>query len=135
MTARTFLVLLLAPACAADSGPSAGEHLPSDAYFTGILSPYQTLDACLARYADLRTCAFELALCGNGRAGERMASYVREGGYHLEGHHAVGVLADMAFDIDVETGYAEADNLGAETWIPDVAQLWRTPDLDVIHCR
>lgn len=134
MTIRAWFLLLAVSACAADDPHTNGSHLSSDAYFTGVLSPYTTLDQCMAVYADVHECAFELALCQSGAVGQQRANAVYDGSYHLEGQHAVGALDDVAFDIDVETGFTDADNLGPVTWTPDVDRLWQTPPFDLLHC-
>jgi hypothetical protein len=125
-------LLICCGACLDQAAPT----LPSDTYLTGIPRGFTSVEACEADNPfPNQACTHELALCANGRAGERTGDIVREGSYHLRGSHAIGTLDVMAFDLDLATNSAPGSNLGPITWVPDIERRWDTLQFDSIDCN
>jgi hypothetical protein len=124
MTARMLLVLSLG---ACTTSPETPSMLPSDTYFI-----YDRVEECIVQEPNVWACGFALALCSNGRAGERIGDIIEEGEYMLDAPFARGTIAGRPFELDLQTGAAMG--LGAARYIPDQDGRWQTLQFDTIDC-
>jgi hypothetical protein len=124
MTARMSILVSLG---ACTTSPEAPSTLPNDTYFI-----YDRVDECVAREPNVWSCGFAIALCSNGRAGERIGDIVQDGDYTLDPPFARGAIAGRPFELDLQTG--DATGLGASRYIPDQDGRWQTLQFDTIDC-
>jgi hypothetical protein len=116
---------------------SGAATFAQDTYFTGVVAPYPTPEACVAaanpaEITSLYGCELELAFCAGGMAGLRQHDIVTEGTYRIDGDIVDATLGGIAVTLDTRTG--AATNAMTDTYIPDTAERWMTWDFDVITC-
>jgi hypothetical protein len=134
------LPILLVAACVTETPPPDGattapRTFAQDTYYSGIIGPYATPEACLAAApGDPATsgCTWELGFCASGQVSLREGDVAYTGGYQLDGTVANAALQDhQPVQFDVTTDQATGT---LATWIPDTIGRWMTEDFDVGAC-
>jgi hypothetical protein len=145
---KTVLAILLVAGCGVPRAPSTPDADPKtsvttfahDTYYTGVVSPYSTPEACEASDPNPIMCHLELGFCAGGMANFSNYDLPLKGEYHLEGpiviatfhSNSVGGEDDM-IQLDTRTGHASA-NAMTSTYILDTVGRWSTLQFDVEPC-
>lgn len=132
------LLVLFAAGCAVETTPSSRPSASPDAptatftqntYYTGIVPPYATPEACEASEANPIECHLELGFCADGTAGFSNYDLPEQGTYYLAGSIVVASIGSGApIRLDTQTG--QATNSDVDTYILDTVGRWNTLQLD-----
>lgn len=107
------LPILFAVGCAAqtptstsppDGSTTTGGPFAHDTYYTGIVPPYATPEACRAANTSSIMCNLELGFCASGKASAHNFDLYQDGVYHLEGPLIVATLDGGEVTLDTRTG-------------------------------
>ncbi len=109
-----------------------GTTFATDTFYTGIVPPYATPEACEASNPMPIECHLELGFCAGGKAGFSNYDLPQQGDYHLEGSLIVANIGGNMIQLDTGTG--AATNAFVDTYILDTAERWQTLQFDVITC-
>jgi hypothetical protein len=143
---RTLPILFAAAAGCASQAPAPGtaEHsspppveptFKVDTYYTGILQPYTSPEACQAANPSSVVCHLELGFCAGGVAAFSNFDLPEAGSYFLNGTLVIATFPsdsadEPALEITLDTTTGAATNAQADTYILDTAGRWGTLQFD-----
>ncbi len=142
MTRLALFASLVAAGCLTSTSPTPSptedELLAMDTYYTGYRSTFASPAECLAQSSHPHgwDCAFELALCANGKASLRFGDIATNGTYLLDGDIARGMIdsEELAFDV-ASAAEPEEPILDGIRWQLDTEGRWKTEPFATNGCH
>jgi hypothetical protein len=129
-------LLVMAIGCVGEhADPQPAPTFAQDTYYTGVVAPYATPEACASQADNPITCHLELGFCAGGTAAFSNFDLPERGDYVLDGpmvvaHFASEEAGAPATVIQLDTRTGAATNANTDTYILDDAGRWNTLQFD-----